>query len=321
MTITTKRLPNAIFAVMLLQYIFVSNASAADLKIIPPPTKISEHVYAWIGPLGPPSKENQGYRMNMVVVVGNNAAAILDTGYTGAMANEMLQHIRNITKVPVKYAINTNSQAHRIMGNGVFSEAGAIIIAHKDSAARMERMGSNFVTAIENILEIKDKSIQLPKLPDQIIDKPLSLDLGGVSIHLKNYGPTHVSAQLVAEIPEDKIVYASDLLCSERMLGVLPDGNVKNWIASFDKLASYGDVTFIPGHGKPAPLKEFEFPTRQYLQLLFDHMMKMIEEGVDVQDAINKLDQSQYSKLANYEELAGRNASWAYLELEAASFE
>ncbi len=50
-------------------------------------------------------------------------------------------------------------------------------------------------------------------------------------------------------------------------------------------------------------------------------MNKMVEEGVDVQDAIDGLDQSQFSKLANYEQLAGRNASWTYIEREAAAFE
>jgi len=38
-------------------------------------------------------------------------------------------------------------------------------------------------------------------------------------------------------------------------------------------------------------------------------------------DAIDKLDQSTFSRLVNFEELAGRNASWAYLEREAAAFE
>jgi hypothetical protein len=50
-------------------------------------------------------------------------------------------------------------------------------------------------------------------------------------------------------------------------------------------------------------------------------MNKMVEEGVDVQDAINRLDQSRFAKLANYDLLAGRNASWTYLEREAAAFE
>ena len=40
----------------------------------------------------------------------------------------------------------------------------------------------------------------------------------------------------------------------------------------------------------------------------------MLGEDVDMQNAINRLDQSKFSKLANFEELAGCNTSWMYLE-------
>jgi glyoxylase-like metal-dependent hydrolase (beta-lactamase superfamily II) len=207
------------------------------------------------------------------------------------------------------------------MGNDVFREAGAQIIAHKESAKRMERMGSNFVTAIENILKPPKGSVKIPKQPDLLIDDKHLLDLGGVTVELIHMGPAHTSAQLIAKIDKDKIIYTSDLLYSQRLLAVLQDGNIGNWIKAYDSLKQFEGFTFIPGHGDPAPLSDFEFPTRSYLTLLYDHMTKMVEEGVDVQDAINNLDQSKYSKLVNYEELAGRNASWAYLEREAASFE
>lgn len=300
-------------------------AFAKNTAILPPPKKISEHVYAWIGPLPGPSKENHGYRMNLVFVVGSKAVAVLDTGYTEAMAEEMLAHIRKITDKPIKYAINTNSQPHRFMGNPVFVRAKIETIAHEDSAARMESSGGNFAGSIERILELKNDSVTIPQAPDRILtiqdDAETKLDLGGVTIVLKNFGPAHTLAQLVAHIPEDNIVYAGDVLYGERLLAVQPVSNTKSWLAAFEKFKGFGDVTFIPGHGQPGPLKNFDFATRQYLDLLFTYMNKMVDEGVDVQDAIDKLDQSKFSKLANFEELSGRNASWAYLEREAASFE
>jgi len=72
-------------------------------------------------------------------------------------------------------------------------------------------------------------------------------------------------------------------------------------------------------------LKRLLLPTtlfgRLVLVLLHSHMKKAVEESVDIQDAINSLDQSAFSKLAHFKDLAGRNASRAYLEQEAAAFE
>jgi len=289
--------------------------------ILPSPKQLSEHVYAWIGPLPGPSKDNQGYRMNLLFVVGKNAVAVIDTGYTEAMAKEMLFHIRAITDKPIKYAINTNSQPHRFMGNPVFREAGASILAHEHTANRMNAQGGNFAGFIERILELPENSVKIPKKPDRLIKNDTKLDLGDLIISLKNLGPAHTPAQLVIEVAKDKLVYTGDILYAGRVLAILPDSNTKSWISAFDKLKDYGDVTFIPGHGQPGKLKDFEFSTREYLTLLHDHMNKMVDEGVDLQEAIEKLDQSKYSNLVNYEELSGRNANITYVEREAASFE
>lgn len=295
-----------------------SPALAGD--ILPAPKQVSEHVYAWIGPLSGPNKENQGFRMNLVAIVGKKAVAVADTGYTEAMAREMLAHIARLTPAPVKYAINTSSQPHRYMGNKIFMDNGATIIARRKEVERMEKDGAQFAGGVERALELPSGSVEPPPIPDKIIDADMTLDLGGVTAEIKHIGATHTPAQLIVNVPVDKVVYAGDTLYGGRLLAVLPVSNVKSWINAYDSLKQFGDSTFIPGHGQPGKLGDFQFPTRDYLSLLFDHMEKMVEEGVDIQDAIKKLDQSRYSKLVNFEDLAGRNASWTYLEREAESF-
>jgi len=320
-----QRLTTGFSGLLLLgMIIFNPSVSVADpsvKNILPAPKKLSDHVYVWIGPLDGPGKKNQGYRMNMAFVVGNEAVAVLETGYTEAMGEAMLQHIRAVTDKPVKYAVNTNSQPDRFMGNPAFRRAGATIIAHKVSAERMAAQGANLAGSIEQILELPAGSIKVPQAPDRVITDKTKLDLGGVTVILDNFGPAHTPAQLVAEIPEDKTVYTGDMLYAQRLLAINTDGNIKSWLAAFDRLKQFGNATFIPGHGKPGPLTDFDFPTRQYLDLLFTHMNKMVDEGVGLQDAIDSLDQSRFSKLANFDDLAGRNASRTYLEREAAAFE
>lgn len=297
-----------------------SVAHAAATKILPPPQQISPHVYAWIGPYGGPSKENQGYRMNLAFAVGDQSVAVIDTGYTETMAKEMLDYIRAITPLPIKYAINTNSQPHRYLGNEVFRRSGARIIAHRAEVARMARLSSDQTQAAVAALQLPAGSVQAPAPPDQIIDGDLTLDLGKLELRIVHLGATHTPAQLVVHIPADKVVYAGDVLFSGRLLAVLPDGKVKSWLQAYDRLTTFGDVTFIPGHGQPADLKAFDFPTRDYLKLLYDHMGKKIDAGADIQEAINSLDQSQFKNLADFDSLAGRNASWTYLERESEFF-
>jgi len=293
---------------------------AASAAILPPPKQISAHVYAWIGPYSPPNKQNQGYRMNMAFVVGDHAVAVIDTGYSEAMAREMLQHIATVTKLPVKYAINSNSQPHRSMGNAVFRAHGATVIAHPEEAKRMAEQGGNFASGVEQALGLATGSVKPAAAPTRTIAAATDIDLGGVVLKVKPFKAGHTPAPLVVHVPADKLVYAGDVLYAGRLLAVLPDSKVKSWIQAFDDLRAFGDATFIPGHGQPDKLKAFEFPTRAYLALLYNHMSKMIEAGVDLQTAIEKLDQSAYAKLEIFDELAGRNANLTYLEREAEFF-
>ena len=289
-------------------------------EILPAPVKVSEHVYAWIGPFGGPTKENKGYRMNMAFVVGSDSVAVLETGYTEPMAREMLHHIANVTDAPVKYAINSNSRPDRFMGNDVFRESGAEIIAHELEILEMEKLSGGFAQGIESTLGLAEGAVNIPALPDRVIDESIQFDLGGVEIAVHHFGAAHTPAPLVVNIIDDNVVYAGDILYSGRLLAIILGGSIKEWIITFDALKQFKDALFIPGHGNPAPLSDFKFSTREYLALLDQHMTKMVEDIVDIQEAIDRLDQSLFSKLANFDDLAGRNASRAYLEAEQRSF-
>jgi len=289
--------------------------------ILPAPKKLAAHSYAWIGPLPGPNFENKGYRMNLGFVVGNKGIVVIDTGYTEAMATEMLNHIRKISNAPIIAAVNTNSQPHRFFGNSVFKKAGAKIISTEKEKQRMEASSGQYSGNIERILKLKEGSIALPALPDTIITKPMNLDLGDVSVYIESHGGSHTPDSLIVYVAKDKLVYSGDILYGNRLLSVIPASNVKQWIASFKKLNKYANAQFVPGHGQPGPLKDFEFSTLSYLQSLHKHMAKSVDEGLEAQDAIETFNQSAYSKLVNFNILAGRNASWGYLEAEKAAFE
>ena len=209
----------------------LSPAVAGD--ILPPPAQVSKHVYAWIGPLPGPNKENQGFRMNLSFIVGKNAVAAVDTGYTEAMAKEMLAHIAKITPVPVKYAINTSSQPHRYMGNRVFMENGATVIAHIKEVERMEKDGLQMAAGVDRALELPSGTTKPPPVPNKVIEQDLELDLGDLKIEIKHMGATHTPAQLIVNVPADKVVCAGDILYSGRLLAVLPVSKVKTWITAF----------------------------------------------------------------------------------------
>lgn len=290
---------------------------------LPKPVQVSSNTWAWIGPYEGPSAANRGYRMNMGFVRGANAIAVVDSGYSPEMAEEMLRRIRELTPLPVRYVVNTNSQAHRFMGNDVFHAAGAEIIASTEAAARMANEGAGFAATVARTLRQREDAIAAPKAPARLLDagQAATLDLGGgVKLAVRHFGRAHTRGTLVVEVAPDATVFAGDILYGGRLPALIPDGHVGEWIKRYDGLRKLKARTFVPGHGEPGPLKRFEHATYAYLTAIKAHMDGAVEKGIGVGEAMASFDASPWRELANFEELAGRNASLAYLEAEAEGF-
>ena len=288
---------------------------------LPAPRQISDHAWAWIGPYGPPTRENGGFRMNLGFVVGKEGVAVIDAGYGEVMGEAMLAQIRAITDRPVKYAINTNSQPHRIMGNPAFRRAGAETIAAAEAVPRITAEGPAYAATIAEVLGLPPVSVAAPAAPDRVVEQETALDLGGVRLRLLSVGQAHTEGSLVAVVEPDRVVFAGDVLYGGRLLALLPESRLAGWIGAFERLRDFNGFRFVPGHGEPGPLPDFEHPTFDYLTTLKGHMDRALDQGVDLQDAIDSLDQSSWADLADYDALAGRNAHQAYLQREAATFE
>lgn len=296
--------------------------AGAHAAILTAPVQVSPHAWAWIGPYEGPAKANNGFRMNLGFVIGRDAVAVIDTGYTPEMAEEMVAAIKRITPLPIRHAINTNSQPHRFMGNDVLRKHGARVIAGTEAAARMAKDGGDFVQGIATALELKDKPA-LPVAPHRLIAAKGSERInlgGGVVLEVMHFGHTHTGGSLVVRVLPDRTVFAGDVLYAGRLPAILPDSNVTGWIAGFERLRSIDAAVFVPGHGQPALLAAFETPTLAYLKALKAHMDSAFKAGIDPSTAVRKFDAAPWKTLVNFTELSDRNAALAYLESEREGF-
>lgn len=96
----------------------------------------------------------------------------------------------------------------------------------------------------------------------------------------------------------------------------MPFSNATDWLASFDAMDRPQPRLIVPGHGAVCDLPKARRDTRDYLALLVQHMRQAVADMVDLQAAIDSLDQSAFRHLANYDQPQGGNASRVYLEME-----
>ena len=93
--------------------------------------KVADGIYAFIEAPGKAIVSG-----NSVLVIGDEAALVVDTGHHPELSRRMTQEIRALTKKPVRYIVNTHWHNDHVSGNSVFAEAfpEARFIAHKFTA-------------------------------------------------------------------------------------------------------------------------------------------------------------------------------------------
>jgi glyoxylase-like metal-dependent hydrolase (beta-lactamase superfamily II) len=153
--------------------------------------------------------------------------------------------------------------------------------------------------------------------PERLIEQKESLKLDGTEVQILYFHGGHTPGDSVVWLPKSRTLFSGDHIYVDRLLGVLAFSNSKDWLASFEELEKLKPKVIIPGHGQACDLNKAQRDTKDYLLLLRTHMRKAIDSGLEMQKAIDTLDQSAFRNLENFDLLKGGNASRVYLEMEA----
>ena len=290
---------------------------AADLLL--QPIRIAPDVYAVIGDLGGQRYDNDGLNNNLGFVVGTDGVLVINAGPSTRGAEALHAAIKRTTPKPIKWVVNVNAQSHYWLGNDYFKRLNIPILAHSAASRRMQEVGTGQLQAAQTLLKEKAAASALA-LPSETLGDKRTLQLGRTKIELLHFGPAHTAGDLVVWLPEQKILFAGDIVFTQRLLGVIPDGNSGGWIKAFDQAMALKPRILVPGHGKPTDIKTATRDTRDYLVSLRSAAQAVLAKNGSLQDAVEKTDQSKFKYLLNFDLLAKRNMNQVFTEMEQESF-
>ncbi len=277
--------------------------------------KISETIYAIIGPTTNRDKDNLGNNANFGLIITDEGAILIDSGGTYQGAEILHDAIRRITDKPVKIVINSGGQDHRWMGNSYFKALGARLIA--SSAAVEDQKARSTDQLIGLGILVGDEGLEGTETvyADETFDEQMTLELGGERIEIYHAGAAHTPGDAFIWVPSEQVVFSGDIIYVQRMLGVGPMSSSSSWLEVFDALAALEPKHIVPGHGPLTTLERATKETRDYLAYIRNAVAEFMENG-GTMDAISEVDLSAYEYLENHETLNGRNAQQVYSELE-----
>lgn len=277
--------------------------------------EVAAGVYAFGGANELMTEANRGAICNVGLVVGNEAAAVVDSGGSMVEARAFLAAIKDVTDKPVRYLVNTHMHPDHIFGNAAFRDIGATIIGHRNLPRALAARGDFYLQSYRR--QIGDALMEGIEIvpPAQTVDDRLELDLGGRTLELRAWKAAHTDNDLTAYDPATRTFFAGDLA----FMGHLPtlDGSLLGWMRQLDELAAVDAAVAVPGHGPvPSAWPQALEDERRYFDVLAGDLRKAIGDGVPLDKAVRTAGLGERGNWALFDDYNERNATAAYAELE-----
>lgn len=216
-----------------------SQAVPAHAEIPPPRVEeVSPGIYAYI------QMDGSWFLNNAGAIVGSRSATIIDTTGTEKRARAFHAAVRQVTPHPVSALINTHSHGDHTHGNFMFAPASAIIASER--CRREVIAGGHASYALFPMIDFGDCPITPPTVT---FDDRLSVYVDDLKVELIFVGPAHTTNDIVAWIPERKLLFSGDVIFNGGTPFAL-GGSVAGWLTALDRIEALGAQTIVPGHGE-----------------------------------------------------------------------
>jgi len=281
----------------------MSTAHVQEHSDLPPPSveEVSDGIFAYIQLDGSWGLNNSGF------LVGSDGVTVVDTCFTERRSRMFLNAIRRQTDLPLRTLVNTHHHGDHTHGNYVFLPA-ATIVGHELCRQEVIATGHG-ATGLFPGVEWGEVRIAPPFLT---FEERLNLYVDDLKVELIFVGPAHTTNDVVAWVPERKVLFAGDVVFNGGTPFVMM-GSIAGSLEALERLRALGPQTIVPGHG-PVCGPEVLDEVADYLRFVREAARRGFEEGLTPLATAQRTELGRFGELLDRERLVG-NLHRAYSEL------
>jgi quinoprotein relay system zinc metallohydrolase 2 len=256
----------------------------------------------------------QGDICNISFVVGSKGVAVIDTGGSLLVGQNLRAAIQQVTSLPVLYVINTHVHPDHIYGNAAFLADNPQFVGHDKLATAMELRHDQYTKLNARLLGKHANGTVLIK-PTLSVKDTLELDLGDRKLILRAHPVAHTNTDISMMESKTNTLFTGDLLFIERTPVI--EGDIKGLIAELENLKNSAAQQVVPGHG-PVTKKWLEALNNEqrYLNALLIDIRSSIKKGESMESTMNTAATSEKDKWLLFNVANRRNVNVLYPALE-----
>jgi len=280
--------------------------------------KVADGVYAAVA--SPAYKVN----CNTAIIENADGVMVVDTHSKPSAAKVIIERLREMTKKPVRYVVNTHFHWDHWHGNEAYPAAypDAEIVTNQITREAMVKKGLKRIQdhvrqvpaeiaklkadiqaaspaqrgKLEADLKLAESYLAevralKPALPTIAFEQTMKLYRRDREIHLLHLGRAHTEGDVFVYLPKEKVVITGDA-----MIGWTPymgDGYPEDWAGTLDRLAQLDFTHIIMGHGDVTG-REWLTAFRAYVYDMVEAVRREVATGA----TLDEVKQRVIAKLA-----------------------
>jgi cyclase len=271
----------------------VGFALAQDLG--PQIRKLEDGIYVYVG---------KNLNSNCGIVLTREGVVLIDSGHNPTDSRAILEAVKKLTPLPVRFLIDTEPHPDHTTGHFVFSPPATIIAAEGAGASMRSREGGES----DRIQKLAATSPEMRAAlegyrfvtPDIEYHQKMTLKVGERTFELMYLKGVHSESDTAVWLPKERVLFSAAGIIVNQINNLRPIVSIPDVLAAAKTMKSLNPVHVVPGHGIPGTAKIFE-DTEKYYALLLERVGRLAREGKSLDQIKKEVRMPEYEHWATQE--------------------
>ena len=232
---------------------------------------------------------------------------ILDLGTRNGEA--ILREVEKVRRGAGLYVVSTHFHPEHALGEGAFPSTAEILRARarQDDIDEFGLSAANAFASRSPAMAELLEGVEF-RVADQVFDREITVDLGGVEVRSFWLGPTHTRGDTLVYVEGDGVLFSGDVVMDGYFPGFnSPYSDLQVWIDTLEQLELLQPVRIVPSHGAMGDASLIE-SNRTYLIQIQSRVAELRGQGRSAEEAGETLTTEFQSMYPNWRNGGGPNA-------------
>ena len=250
--------------------------------------KLADGVYVHTG---------KGFDSNSGIIITDEGVIVVDTGQNAIESRSIMEAVKKLTPLPVRFVIDTEPHNDHTTGHFVFPQAVVVAAAgggesmRGANAAAPNRIETARATSPEMKAALDGYKFVTPHI--EYRDR-MTITLGGKTLELMHMKGVHSESDTAVWLPNERVVFSASAFVVNQVNILRPFVTIPDILAAGKMMKALNPAHVVPGHGTPGTTRIFD-DGEKYYALLMQRVDTAMKQGKSLDDIKRDVKMPEYA--------------------------